>query len=157
MKDANYWIEQLGMEPHPEGTYFKENYRSLKNTGEGSLLTSVTILMKGGTKNNFHHLESDEVWFFHEGNSIDVHIIHLNGSYEKVSFGKNAEDGDLMQIAFPAGTIFGAIANETVDYCLFGCAVAPGFDFAKFHLCNEQKMLLKYPKFKKIISELCDS
>jgi len=30
MKSANYWIEKLNLEAHPEGDFFKENYRSNK-------------------------------------------------------------------------------------------------------------------------------
>ena len=28
MKTAEYWIEHLGLQPHPEGGYYKETYRS---------------------------------------------------------------------------------------------------------------------------------
>lgn len=154
MKDANYWIEQLGMEPHPEGTYFKENYCSLKKTGERSLLTSVTILMKGGTKNLFHYLEGDEIWYFHDGDAIDVFLIHPDGRLEEIKFGKNIGAEEQLQIAIPTGTIFGAIASENVNYCLFGCAVAPGFEFSAFHLCERQELLERYPQHKNLISKL---
>ncbi len=154
MKDVNYWIEQLGMEPHPEGTYFKENYRSSEKIENRSLLTSVTILMKGGTKNLFHYLEGDEIWYFHNGDAIDVFLIHLDGRLEEIKFGKNIEAGEQLQIAIPTGTIFGAIASEKVNYCLFGCAVAPGFDFNSFHLCEREELLRQYPEFRNEIVRL---
>ena len=154
MKDANYWIERLGMEPHPEGSYFKENYKSSSKTSDRSLLTSVSILMKGNSKNHFHYLDGDEIWYFHEGDAIDVYLILLDGKLQHVRFGKNIEAGEQLQIAIPGGTVFGAIADENVDFCLFGCAVAPGFEFDAFHLCDRADLLKRYPEHEKVIMRL---
>lgn len=154
MKDANYWIEKLEMSVHPEGTYFKENYRSSANTSDRSLLTSVSILMKGNSINQFHYLDGDEIWYFHEGDAIDVYLIHLDGKLQHIRFGKNIEKGEQLQIAIPSGTIFGAIADEDVNYCLFGCAVAPGFEFSAFHISGRADLLRRYPEYEELITKL---
>ncbi|MCK5207001.1 MAG: cupin domain-containing protein, partial [Cyclobacteriaceae bacterium] len=37
MKKANYWIDTLNLEKHPEGGYFREAYRSDENIEKGAL------------------------------------------------------------------------------------------------------------------------
>jgi hypothetical protein len=54
-KDAEYWIEKLGLIPHPQGGYYRENYRSAlsiaravqETTGSGRLRRAATAASQG--------------------------------------------------------------------------------------------------------------
>lgn len=37
LKSAEYWIENLHLEPHPEGSWFRETYRSSREISESGL------------------------------------------------------------------------------------------------------------------------
>ena len=47
MKDANYWIDKLELQLHPEGAYFKETYRSKENliNKNGKLRSAATVFI----------------------------------------------------------------------------------------------------------------
>ena len=58
MKPANYWVEMYQMQPHPEGGYFTETYRSdetiakaalpARFSGDRSLSTGIYFLLENG-------------------------------------------------------------------------------------------------------------
>ena len=76
-KDARYWIEKLRLEPHPEGGYFRQTYRSevliaqdalpAGFSGARAVSTAIYFLLDGENFSAFHRLRSDEVWHFYVG------------------------------------------------------------------------------------------
>ena len=162
--DASYWIEALKLERHPEGGYYRETYRSSelmqrsglpeRFPGSRSFSTSIYFLLSGKEVSYFHRIKSDELWHYHMGNSLSIHIIDLDGEYQIVNLGKDVERGDAFQVVIPAGCWFGAAVNDPDSYILVGCTVAPGFDFEDFELGNRSELLKTYPQHRAIIKIL---
>ena len=150
-------IETLGLQPHPEGGYFAETYRApqLINTENGNrnLVTSIYFLLTSENISRFHQIKSDELWFYHEGSPLTVHVLSENG-YEKRLVGPASGSGHLPQQMVPAGVIFGSTVDEPDSYSLVSCVVAPGFDFQDFKMFGEAALLELYPKEKDIISRM---
>ncbi|WP_066051614.1 cupin domain-containing protein [Robertmurraya korlensis] len=155
-KTADYWINQLNLEPHAEGGYFKQSFRSSEELSNYSrvLYTSIYFLLREGEVSHFHRLQSDELWYFHAGQSLSVHIIHENGQYEEVRLGLNIEEGEVPQIAVPKNTIFGSSVLDAGGFALVGCMVSPGFEYQDFELFTQKQLLQKYPQHEKIIKKL---
>lgn len=155
MKSKDEWIKQLDLEPHPEGGYYRrteesQNRYQLANQQNRALYTSIYFLLTPDSPSHFHRLIADEVWYFHEGETLTVHCIYPNGEYEAVFLGK--QPGDHLHFVVPAGTIFGStVAN---DYALVSCAVIPGFDFQDFELFTQSELLADYPEHESIIKKL---
>lgn len=156
-------IHQYNLLPHPEGGYFKETYRSeasipatglpLRFSAERTFSTAIYFLLLKDLFSAFHRIKSDECWHFYEGDSLHVHVLHLNGTYELIRLGKNREDGEVYQAVVPAGTWF---ASETTgEYSFVGCTVAPGFDFADFELAKAAELKAEYPETASLIEGLC--
>jgi predicted cupin superfamily sugar epimerase len=150
-------VAQLGLMPHPEGGFYKEIYRSdLKvNTasGERSIMTSIYFLLTSENISKFHQIKSDEMWFYHEGSPLTVHVIHENGQYEKIKVGLTGEEKKPQQMV-PAGVIFGSTVDEDDSYALVSCVVAPGFDFQDFKLFEREELLKRFPDHAEIIKQL---
>ena len=75
--DAASLIQHLQLTPHPEGGYFRETYRSKDNTlnsdGDNrSQSTAIYFLLENQNKSHFHRIKSDELWFFHQGEPIEI-------------------------------------------------------------------------------------
>ncbi len=76
--NANDWVAQLHLLPHPEGGYYKETYRSKEESlfddfnGKRSISTAIYFLLEGKDKSHFHRIQSDELWFFHEGSALEI-------------------------------------------------------------------------------------
>jgi predicted cupin superfamily sugar epimerase len=163
MQNAEYWIQHLNLLPHPEGGFFRETYRSsliieqqsLPYGFKGSrrLSTSIYYLLRSRDISKFHRLKSDEIWYYHYGNSLKLVMIDQEGNKHTRFLGPNAEKSEQLQIEIPAGTIFGAMVTDENSYSLLGCVVSPGFDFSDFELFDREDLLQAYPKHSDVINK----
>ena len=139
MTSRNY-IELLQMQPHPEGGYYKENFRSEKSfqfedfDGERSICTSIYFLLEKGQTSALHRIKSDEIWYFHDGQTLEIIELDINGNEMITRLGKDISKGEVLQHVVPANVWFGARLAANSDFCLVGCQVSPGFDFKDFEL-----------------------
>ena len=162
MKDL--LIEKFNLQPHPEGGYFAEVYRSDETVSKNALPerynsernfgTSIYFMIDGKNVSNFHRLKSDEFWYFHSGSAIEVHIINEDGSHEVKNLGNNVENDEIPSLLLPKGCWFGARLKNLESFGFVSCAVFPGFDFSDFELAQRDNLLEKFPHHKNIITEL---
>ena len=155
---VKFLVEHLNLSPHPEGGFYKETYRSAGNTqtssGDRSLLTSIFFLLTSENISRFHRIKSDELWYFHEGNSLTVHLLNEDG-YSTLKLGNHIAGSDCLPFGLvKANTIFGSTVDDPAGYCLVSCAVAPGFDFKDFELLSRDELILDYPDQSDIIKRL---
>jgi hypothetical protein len=132
---ANELISKLGLEPHPEGGYFREVFRSRHKVkpsderAERSALTTIYFLLLKGQHSRWHRVASDEAWHFYEGDPLVVYWIDdRNGGHEEVL----ASGRPLCVV--PAGCW--QAAKPRGEYTLVGCTVGPGFDFQDFEMIS---------------------
>jgi len=157
-------ISKLGLSPHPEGGYYKRTYASGEQIsdkelsvdfeGQRKLYTSIYFLLTSTDVSHFHRLKSDELWYFHAGSPLTIHIIHENGEYEEIQLGINLEKGEVPQALVPKNAIFGSSVMQEDTFSLVGCIVSPGFEFADFELFTQSTLLQKYPQHRDIIMKL---
>lgn len=158
---AKKWIENLQLIPHPEGGYFKENYRSEESfspigfKGKRNYATSIYFLLEKGNISHFHQIESDELWYYHDGASLSVHFLYPNGKYEVHKVGKNILAGEVPQLVVPKGIIFAS--ESTGDFSLVGCMVSPGFDFDDFKLFTSEELSARYPQHQHLVQKFTKS
>ena len=154
-RTAQDWITSLNLLPHPEGGYYKETYRSPEQAlfagfkGPRSISTAIYFLLEGKNKSHFHRIQSDELWFFHEGVTLEILLLHKD-RVETILLGKEEQ----LQAIIPAGLWFGARVKDQTGYALVSCTVAPGFDFNDFELGKKTELLDLFPQHKEIISAL---
>ncbi len=158
----NELISTLNLQPHPEGGYYTEVYRSegIIETQEDTFpdgrhfSTSIYYLLGSEDQSHFHRIKSDEVWHHYEGSSITIHLLSTPGSYRKLHLGDGLENGQKPQHIVPAGYWFGVTVDNPDSYALCGCTVSPGFDFEDFEMANREDLIKKYPDQKEIIKKL---
>lgn len=163
LNKAEYWINHLGLHLHPEGGHFKEVYRSSeKITGNNlpdrytesrSFSTSIYFLLNKDEISAFHRIKSDETWYFHDGDELELFIIDENGSLTTKKVGINPETGGLPQLTIKKNQWFSA--RTMGEFTLLSCNVAPGFDFMDFELAEYKNMLDKYPQHEKLLKAFC--
>ena len=156
--NAEQWINYLGLEPHPEGGFYKSTYRSDLTAdctqGERPMYTSIYFLLRSEDVSHFHRLQSDEIWYFHGGSSLTVHMITPQGTYEEVAVGLDIENGEVPQFIVQKDTIFGSTVKNQNTFALVSCMVSPGFDFADFELFRREDLLKRYLAYGEIIERL---
>ncbi|WP_082232188.1 cupin domain-containing protein [Halobacillus massiliensis] len=151
-------IDHLGLIPHPEGGFYKQTYHSTLGTntprGQRSLYTSIYFLLRSEDVSHFHRLQSDELWYYHGGSTLTVHMITPEGEYKQIKLGLNVARGEVPQFVVPRYTIFGSSVDEEDTFSFVGCMVSPGFDFKDFELFDKQELLDKYPEHRDVIERL---
>ena len=65
---------------------------------------------------------------------------------EMACVGLDLAKGQRPQIVIPAGTFFGVELQPDVSHCLWGCTVAPGFDFDDFELAAGPELAKQHPE-----------
>lgn len=153
MKNAEYYIRELKMEPHIEGGYFKESFLSSDKLENKNLWSSIYFLLTTDEVSNFHRLKSDEMWYHHDGEALSIYMIDKEGKLITKQLGNNIENGEEPQVLVPKGYIFGSAMNKE-GYALVGCMVAPAFTYDDFELFDRKYLLSLYPEHEEIIIKL---
>ena len=164
MTEVENIIKTLELQPHPEGGYFKEMYRSSGRisqdnldhtfTGYRNYSTAIYFLLSSDTFSAFHRIKQDEIWHFYKGSPIKLHVISEKGIYSEVIIGNNIVQSERPQFVVSANDWFAAEVIDTNSFALVGCTVAPGFDFEDFDLPSRKELIAKFPQHSTLISRL---
>ncbi|TNE53168.1 MAG: cupin domain-containing protein [Bacteroidetes bacterium] len=157
-KEMEKLVKLLDLQPHPEGGFYRETYRSeeMIRGGKRSILTSIYFLLTSESISHFHRIKSDEHWYYHGGSPLIVHTLDMMGHHQHI-VGNDIEAGYYPYFMVPKDTIFGSTVMDADGFSLVSCAVAPGFDFSDFELMNKEDLASSYPDQLEIIEKLCIS
>jgi predicted cupin superfamily sugar epimerase len=144
---ASPLVEALGLQPHPEGGWFRETWRSEVSLrpdgypGERSSATAIYFLLGPGEQSRWHVVRSAEIWLWHSGSPLHL---QLGGSGDSPSsepttltLGQDVTSGHTPQAIVPPGIWQAARPVDQKGETLVSCIVSPGFDFADFRLLEE--------------------
>jgi uncharacterized protein len=161
--NGEYWIKKLNLQKHPEGGYYRENYRCQDIINQDKLLTryndsrnsstAIYYLLLKEEFSAFHRLKSDEIFHFYSGSTLIIDMIDNKGKYYQFKLGNNPDKNEFLQLVIPHGCWFASHVSESNSYSLIGCTVSPGFDFADFSLGNREELISSYPDFIEIITK----
>jgi uncharacterized protein len=165
MTTAGQLIKEYDLQPHPEGGWYKETYRSKellaanvlpqRFSGDRFFSTAIYFLLEQGNFSAFHRIKSDECWHFYTGHPLWVYVIQPNGLLDIIELGSDISKGQLFQYVVPANCWFASKPAAGSSFCFVGCTVAPGFDFADFELAEKHVLSNLYPQYASVIKELC--
>ncbi|MFP4448353.1 MAG: cupin domain-containing protein, partial [Bacteroidales bacterium] len=105
---AEYWIERLELEEHPEGGYYRETYRKDIEINGRSLATNIFYLLPSDRVSKFHRLQCDEIWYYHYGSPLSFYFFTPDNEFEQWMLGLDPDKGEQLSLLVPAKTIFGA-------------------------------------------------
>jgi predicted cupin superfamily sugar epimerase len=144
--DPEQLIEQLGLEPHPEGGFYAETYRAAS--------TAIYYLLTAGDVSAMHRIVSDEIFHFYAGDPVRLLRLYPDGSGDELTIGSRLDRGEQPQVLVPGRVWQGLRLVEGGRFALLGCTVAPGFDFADFELGDPGVLTASYPTFETEIRAL---
>jgi hypothetical protein len=161
--NANHWIQRLNLQRHPEGGWYRETWRSPESvqrehlperfTGPRHFSTAIYYLLEQDDFSAFHRLKQEECWHHYDGGTIELHLISPEGKWSQRRLGKNLDAGEEPQIMVASGWWFAATVASGAGYCLSGCTVAPGFDFADFEMPTRAELIALFPQYAKEIEK----
>lgn len=132
---AGELIRSLRLEPHPEGGFYRETWRSTTRVTADqrpsrSAITTIHFLLAAGSFSAWHRVLSDEVWHWYEGEPLELLLASPDFSVTQ-----RLELGAVDVGAGPVATVpahWWQAARPLGAYALCGCTVAPGFEFEDF-------------------------
>ena len=129
-------IDKLGLEPHPEGGWFRETWRADAAPGERASVTAIQFLLEEGQRSHWHRVDAAELWLWHAGGALGLSISPDGEEPARtVTLGPDVLAGEPPQWLVPAG--HWQAAEPVSGWVLVSCVVSPGFEFSGFELAPE--------------------
>lgn len=136
---ARELIARLGLEPHQEGGWFRQVYKSPTQVqaprGRRSAVTTIYYLLEHQRACPWHVVQSDEIWHFYHGAPSE--LLAYDPVLRKLQRHRlDSVTGDGVQVAaIPAGSW--QAAHCLGEYMLVGCTVSPGYEDQDFRWVRE--------------------
>jgi predicted cupin superfamily sugar epimerase len=131
---ASELIDRLGLEPHPEGGWYRETWRDATPDGARGTGTAIYYLLEEGRRSHWHRVDATEIWHHYAGAPLRLEL--SNGrDLRVVELGDGLEAGQVPQAIVAAGEW--QAASSLGAFSLVGCTVSPAFEFAGFDLAPE--------------------
>ncbi len=140
--EVNQLIDRLQLQPHPEGGFYRETWRSdlclpqsilpAAYTGDRSAGTSILFLLPTEHYSRWHRVRSAELWFHQAGDPLELVMAEtLDGATQIIHLGR---DHAFQAVVPPNHWQRATPVPGSAGYALVACVVVPGFDFADFEL-----------------------
>jgi predicted cupin superfamily sugar epimerase len=145
-------IQALSLQPHPEGGWYAETWRSPATVQHPDgrrrpASTCIHFLLDAGDFSAWHTVRSEEIWFFHAGQPLELHLLGPSG-HTRTLLSDQVLAGHAPHAVVPAGQLQAA---RSTGWTLVSCVVAPGFDFADFAMPGREQLLRDHPDQRAVI------
>jgi predicted cupin superfamily sugar epimerase len=131
---AGDYIELLGLQPHPEGGFFRETWRAPTSTGERASGTAIYYLLQPDRGSHWHRVDATEIWHYYAGAPLELGLSNDGAHHETVILGPDLASGARPQIVIEPHVW--QSARTLGEFTLVGCTVSPGFEFSGFVLAD---------------------
>ena len=129
--DAHEIIERLGLEPHPEGGWYRETHRAPGVSDGRGACTSILFLLEAGQRSDWHRIDATEIWLHQLGGPVILRVTSGETVIEH-RLGPDIAAGQAPQAVVPPGEWQAAEALDS--WALVGCVIAPAFEFSRFEI-----------------------
>ena len=130
--EAHTVIDTLGLEPHPEGGWYRQTHRD-------EACSAIWFLLQAGERSHWHRVHgSAEIWHHYAGDALTLSF-ERDGQVVTERLGADLATGERPQVVVPPSAWQSAapVAGGSHGYTLVGCTVAPPFRFENFELAPE--------------------
>jgi len=124
-------IKTLNMQPHPEGGWYVETWRS--DVGERPSGSSIYFLLEADQRSRWHRVDAAEIWHWYAGSAMKLQIHEAETCTEIL--GPDLAAGQRPQLVVPANAWQSSVPLD--GWVLVGCTVSPAFQFENFELAPE--------------------
>ena len=160
-------IRYLKLQPLPiEGGYFRVTYTSDERVeadalpqryhSSRSLGGTIYFLETPEQFSAMHMLPTDEIYYHHLGDPLEMLILYPDGSGETRMLGPDITAGQQPQVLAPRQCWHGSrpMPKGTHGFSLVSTSMAPGFDETDPVFPSRDELTEKYPEFHSLIKSL---
>ncbi len=132
MRRGESLIEALGLEPHPEGGWYRRTWEAPAKPGERPSASAIYYLLLEGEVSAPHRIDATELWHFYDGDPLELVCEPPGGEPDTTILGRDLDAGQRPQAVVEAGVW--QSARPLGRYALVGATVTPAFMFEGFEL-----------------------
>ncbi len=135
-----------------EGTYFSRVYESAVKADANSFASAIIGLYSESldSRSMMHKLDVDELWYFLDGDPIELVLLDENGELSRVVLGSDLDKGHRNFHLIKAGVWQAAYSMG--QYSLYTCIAVPAFKNDIFEGADES-LLLEFPEHAEVLKE----
>lgn len=123
------------LEAHPEGGWFSEEYTAPFEKDGRPMAGSIYYLLDAGEISQFHQIDCDELWYYHEGCGLIITSLQ-DGVTTEYLLGPDVEHGQRAMAVIPKGAIFSAKNLTSDGFTFVSCVTTPKFTYEGFRLVD---------------------
>lgn len=135
MTDPDEVVGQLGLQPHPEGGWYRETWRAPTDDGSRGAGSAIYYLLRAGEESHWHRVDAAETWHLYAGGPLQLDLSADGTTVDHRVLGLDLVAGQRPQHVVPGGVW--QAARPLAGWSLVGCTVSPAFEFAGFELAPE--------------------
>jgi predicted cupin superfamily sugar epimerase len=160
-------IKYLGLQPLPvEGGYFSVTYTADERipanalperyTNPRSMAGAIYFLTTAEQFSAMHKLPTDELYYFHLGDPLEMLFLYPDGKGETRILGPDMGAGQQLQVLAPRHCWHGSrpLPGQEYGYSLGSTSMAPGYDETDPVFADRDDLLNAYPAFSSLIEDL---
>lgn len=132
MTTARDIIDRLGLQPHPEGGWYRETWRAEAAEGARAAGTAIYYLLDVGDHSHWHRVDAAEIWHWYAGAPLSLTVSPNGHDAEAWVLGPEILAGQMPQRIVPKD--WWQCATSLGGWTLVGCTVSPGFTFDGFEM-----------------------
>ena len=132
MRTGESLIEALGLEPHPEGGWYRRTWEAPAKAGERPAASAIYYLLLEGEASAPHRIDATELWHFYDGDPLELILERSGGTSDVHVLGPDVAAGQSPQVVVEPGVW--QSARPLGRYSLVGATVIPAFTFDGFEL-----------------------
>lgn len=126
-------IDHLGLQPHPEGGWYRETYRHTSEDGARGDVTQIYYLLAAGELSAWHRVtDAVEIWHHYSGAPLALTVSPDGHDAEAHHLGPDILAGQKPHVVVPEN--WWQTAESLGSWSLMGCTVAPAFEFSGFEM-----------------------
>lgn len=130
MSTAADLIARLCLQPHPEGGWYRETWRSDATLPGGRAAgTAILFLLEEGRRSHWHRVDAEELWIFQAGAPLRL-LTSADGATVETRLGPGPGQSPQHLVR----TNEWQSAEADAGWALVACVVSPGFRFEGFEL-----------------------
>ena len=132
------WVDELGLEPHPEGGWYRRTHESaVQLPGGRPIASAIWYVLGPGERSHWHRVDADEQWHHYAGPPLELRLSPDGQALETVRLGPDVVAGHRPQVLVPTATWQSATNADPDQPVLVGCTVTPAFEFGGFELAPD--------------------
>lgn len=160
-------IELMDLQPIPiEGGYYSVSYTAddiipagnlpERYKNDRNLAGAIYFLETEEQFSAMHSLPTDENYYYHYGDPLEMLFLDPNGGGEVKILGPDIKAGQQPQILAPKFCIHGSrpLPDGENGFALVSTSMAPGFDISDPAFPSREELIGQYPEFVELITAL---